>query len=312
MLDFEHYAKTRCDRLEDFLEQCLPQPAAHPRSARLYEALRYTVLGGGKRLRPLLVYAAGESMGVSLDKLDAPAAAIELIHCYSLIHDDLPAMDDDALRRGKASCHKAFDEATAILAGDALQSLAFEILSDPQRNPVTPTQQIAMVQILAKNSGMHGMVEGQILDMGYQAHHQNLAYADLCEIHLKKTGCLIEASILCGMLNTQRILNEDELLQLKNYARCLGICFQIQDDILDAIGDEKTLRKKAGRDQEKNKATFPATLGLEEANKQLAELYTQAIDHLAWMGFEADLLKQLSKAFIRPFDTSLIATTLQS
>jgi farnesyl diphosphate synthase len=309
VLDFERYVKTRCDRLEHFLKQCLPQPSVHPRSARLYEALRYTVLDAGKRLRPLLVYATGEAMGVSLDKLDAPAAAIELIHCYSLIHDDLPAMDDDAIRRGKASCHKAFDEATAILAGDALQSLAFEILSNPRLNPAEPLQQVARIQILAKNSGMHGMVEGQILDMAYQDRSEPLAYPDLCEIHLKKTAALIEASVMCGMLNTPKTLENKHILALKSYARCLGLCFQIQDDILDAIGDEKTLRKKTGRDQEKNKATFPGYLGLEESGIQLLKLHQKALDHLAWMGPEAEALLALSKTFIRPFHFCPSSTT---
>ncbi len=299
MLDFASYAKIRVHRLEDFLERCLPQPAEHPRSGRLYEALRYSVLGTAKRLRPLLVYASGEALGVPLEALDAPAAAVELMHCYSLIHDDLPAMDDDALRRGKPSCHKAFDEATAILAGDALQSLAFEILSDSTRNPASPSQQVAMIQTLAKNSGMHGMVEGQILDMIYQDRTEPLVYEDLCEVHLKKTACLIEAAVMCGMINTQKILSHDQILHLKSYARCLGLCFQIQDDILDAIGDNRSLAKNAGRDQEKNKATFPGCLGLEEAKTQLLNLHQKAIDDLAWMGADAYYLRDLCKAFIR-------------
>ncbi len=311
MLDFDAYAKARVDRLEQFLESCLPQPSAYPQSAKLYEALRYTVLAGGKRLRPLLVYAAGEALGVSLDKLDAPAAAVELIHCYSLIHDDLPAMDDDDMRRGKASCHKAFDEATAILAGDALQTLAFEILSNPRLNPTEPLQQIAMIQILAKNSGMHGMIQGQILDMAYQNHARPLAYRDLCEIHLKKTAALIEASVMCGILNTPKPLENKHIMHLKSYARCLGLCFQIQDDILDAMGDSQTLGKIAGGDAQKNKATFPGYLGLEEANIQLLQLHQKALDYLAWMGSEATHLLALSKKFIRAFHFCEGSTTVQ-
>lgn len=286
------------NRSTDFLDQLLIHYAKPPHP-NLWQAIHYAVLNGGKRIRPALVYATGEILGVSPDHCDVPAAAIELIHCYSLIHDDLPAMDNDDLRRGKPSCHKAFDEATAILAGDALQSLAFEILSHADIPVLSPTQKIAMIQQLSKASGFHGMVGGQALDM--QSSLNALNTDVLCNIHLKKTGALIQTAIQFAVIAAD--CQDSKIVEaLENYAKCLGLSFQIQDDILDVEGSKNQLGKNPGKDSEQNKATFPELMGLDAAKKYANTLHHEALSHLATvfsLEEKGKRLAEISEFFIR-------------
>ena len=295
--NFEAYRQTCVTRIELFLTHLLSKGNSLP----LFEAMRYAVLNGGKRLRPLFVYATGEALGSSPDRLDAPAAAIELIHCYSLIHDDLPAMDNDDLRRGKPTSHKVFGEATAILAGDALLTLAFEILSDPKLNPIPAEQQIQMIQILSEKSGMRGMIEGQALDLASEGKHQTISFEDLCQIHNKKTGALIEAAVTLGTIaslgseSIQTNHNIQSIIpKLQEYARCIGLTFQIQDDILDMTSDAKTLGKSIGKDQQQNKATFPSRLGLKQAKQHAKALYEKTLQAIAFLEPNNRYLKSIA------------------
>lgn len=243
---------------------------------RLMDAMNYSVLDAGKRLRPALVYAVGEALEVPLSLLDAPAAAVELIHCYSLVHDDLPAMDDDDLRRGKPTTHIAFDEATAILVGDALQALAFETLA--QASLLTAGQRLEMVRVLARAAGASGMVAGQMRDMAAE-NNANLTLPDLRELHQQKTGALIETAVSLGGIASSQS-HEGLLHALEVYAAHLGLAFQIQDDILDATQSSDVLGKPQGSDARNQKATFVSFLGLDgaisEANKH-ADLAREAL-----------------------------------
>lgn len=266
-------------------------PSDDPPEHNLAEAIRYSVIGGGKRIRPAMVYAAGEAMGVSTDLLDIPACAVEMIHAYSLIHDDLPAMDDDDLRRGRATCHKAFDEATAILAGDALQALAYEILAKDDHKKLTPEHRINMLSLLTEASGAHGMAGGQAVDLASVG--KQLTLEQLEHMHQLKTGALIRASILLGGMCKQDI-TQDEINMLSNYAQCIGLSFQIQDDILDVISDTETLGKPQGSDQEQEKPTFPAILGLETSKKRALEQHEKALKILQPLDEKADNLRLLS------------------
>lgn len=249
-------------RIERILPTFLP-----PKDSVLHEAMYYATCNGGKRLRPLLVYAAGLTFNATLSHLDRLASAIEFIHCYSLIHDDLPAMDNDDLRRGKPTCHKAFDEATAILAGDALQTLAFELTSQPNELP----NQIVIINLLAKATGSLGMVGGQSFDM--QSTDSNTTIDQLVNIHLLKTGCLFGAAIRMGALASTQI-TADSLELLDTFSHHLGLAFQIRDDILDVESTSLNLGKTAGKDASQHKATYPALLGLSAAKILLN-------DHLA-------------------------------
>lgn len=295
-MDFNEYSESRIKRLEIFLNKILPLDHASHSYSPLNSAIRYSVLNGGKRLRPLLVYSTGEALNLPLEKLDAPAAAVELIHCYSLIHDDLPAMDNDDLRRGKPTCHKAFDEATAILAGDALQALAFQILSDPEINPLTPLQQVLMMNTLAKGCGPNGMVEGQALDIASEGKSNTITLETLRHIHQQKTGALIEASVLLGAIAADASSNV--ILNLQTYARCIGLSFQVQDDILDIIGNAETLGKTIGKDQKQLKATFPSLLGIEGAKQYAKALHQQAVEAIAFLENKNARLIELSELFI--------------
>lgn len=291
---FEDFCKTRTKRINDFLECFLLSKANH---SQLYQAIQYSVLNGGKRIRPLLVYATGEALGASLEHLDAAAGAIELIHTYSLIHDDLPAMDNDDLRRGKPTCHKAFNEAIAILAGDALQTFAFELLSDSKLNPLDPKTQIDMIRTLTEASGANGMVLGQALDLEAESASSDLNLEALSFIHHHKTGALIEAAIILGLLASG--CKEIEIFsQLEEYARSIGLAFQIQDDILDIIGEATLLGKNPGMDAERQKATFPRLLGLEGAKEYASKLQEQASLALQCLGNRKDNLDNLSNLFI--------------
>lgn len=273
-MQLEELTRRYSVRVDAALEKFLTATAGP--SELLQEALQYSLLNGGKRLRPLLVYATGQALGADLNHCDRPAMAVELIHAYSLVHDDLPAMDDDDLRRGRPTCHKAFDEATAILAGDALQTLAFEVLTFE----VLPDEQqpaaLAMVKTLAQASGTQGMVAGQMLDL--QGEGKQLSLEELQRLHSHKTGALIRAAVRMGALAAGA--NADVLKTLDAYATALGLAFQVQDDLLDIQGDEATLGKKTGADALLNKATYPSLLGIEGAEQRAQELAKQACDSL--------------------------------
>lgn len=280
------------ERVDAALEQALPANDTHP--TRLHAAMRYAVLGGGKRIRPALCYAAAEALQVPLAAVDPAAMAIELIHAYSLVHDDLPAMDDDDLRRGKPTCHIAFDEATAILAGDALQCLAFEVLSQSQP-PLSDSVRLTLIQILAQASGTQGMAGGQALDLA--AEGQQLYLSELETIHRHKTGCLIRASVKMGALSHPTV-TDHQLESLDQYAQAIGLCFQVQDDILDVIGSTALLGKNKGADQAMEKATYPALLGLDQAKNFAMELCAKAILALSDFGAEADPLRALANYIV--------------
>ena len=281
-------------RVNSALDKYLP--SNDPPEHNLAEAIRYSVVGGGKRIRPAMVYAAGEAMGVSTDLLDIPACAVEMIHAYSLIHDDLPAMDDDDLRRGLPTCHKAFDEATAILAGDALQALAYEILAKDDHKELTPEHRINMLSLLTQASGAHGMAGGQAVDLASVGKQLNLSQLE--NMHRLKTGALIHASVLLGGMCQQNISGENINI-LSEYSLCIGLSFQIQDDILDVISDTETLGKPQGSDEAQEKPTFPAIIGLEESKQLALEQHQQAINILQPLDERADSLRELSAYIVQ-------------
>ncbi|MBD8642624.1 polyprenyl synthetase family protein [Stenotrophomonas sp. CFBP 13724] len=282
------FARLR-DRIESQLDAALPSPADAPR--RLHQAMRHSVLGGGKRMRPLLVHAAGEVFGTDPHQLDAPAMAVELIHAYSLVHDDLPAMDDDALRRGKPTTHIAFDEATAILAGDALQTRAFSLLAEA----ALPAElRVACLQALAHASGAAGMCGGQALDIDATGQLQSLDA--LTRMHALKTGALIRAAVRMGALCGHA--PAADLARLDRFADALGLAFQVRDDILDVEASSEQLGKTAGKDVAQDKSTFPALLGMEGAKAKLDELSAVMHDALAAYGEEANALRALGRLAI--------------
>ena len=287
--DFITHLKHYQARVDSALDARLPD--SQQREHNLTRAMRYSLIdGGGKRIRPAMVYAAGAAMGVVEDILDIPACAVEMMHTYSLIHDDLPAMDDDDLRRGQPTCHRQFDEATAILAGDALQALAFEILAG-QDLPVDNQRRLEMISLLATASGADGMAGGQAIDLA--AVGRRLSLEELETMHRLKTGALIRASILLGaMCNASA--TPQELDRLAHYASCIGLSFQIQDDILDVTGDTETLGKPSGSDEKMQKPTYPSILGLDASRKLALDLHEQALVHLEPLDEHADTLRQLS------------------
>lgn len=282
-------------RTERALKHWLPTATLNP--ARLHEAMRYSSLDGGKRVRPLLVYLTGQMLGASPATLDGPACAMELIHVYSLIHDDLPAMDDDELRRGKPTCHIQFDEATAILAGDALQSLAFYILAHDPAMVADANQRLAMVETLALASGSRGMAGGQAIDLAAAGVGESMNFAELENMHIHKTGALIRASVKLGALS-QSGAAPAQLDKLDHFANCMGLAFQIRDDILDVEGDTETLGKPQGSDQARNKPTYPALLGMSEAKRRADELHQEAIHSLADWGEAAQPLRDIAEYII--------------
>lgn len=277
-------------RTEATLDQALPSPDQAP--GRLHAAMRHAVLGGGKRMRPLLVYAAGAVSGVQEAMLDAPAAAVELIHAYSLVHDDLPAMDDDDLRRGRPTVHVAFDEATAILAGDALQTRAFEVLAQA---PADADIRLAWVQALAGASGVAGMCGGQALDIDATGRQQSLE--ELARMHAWKTGALIHAAVRLGALAGRAA--PDVVERLDGFASSLGLAFQIRDDILDVEGSSEQLGKTAGKDAAQSKSTYPALLGMDGAKARLNELDASMREALSPFGEAADALRALGELAVR-------------
>jgi len=286
---FEPFLRECQQRVEAALELHLPEATTLP--ARLHAAMRYAVLGGGKRLRPVLVYAAGRALGAPMARLDAPACALELIHAYSLVHDDLPAMDDDALRRGRPTCHRAFDEATAILAGDALQSLAFRVLAADESLAPDPSARLHMIEVLATTSGSRGMAGGQSLDL--EAEGRDLDLIELENIHIHKTGALIRAAVRLAGLCTEGA--DPSLVQrLEHYGACIGLAFQIRDDILDVEGDPALLGKTRGKDAAQAKATYASLLGVAGAREKAEQLHAEALASLAGLNGSADPLRRLA------------------
>ncbi len=277
-------------QVEEAINTLLPAAASPP--AQLHQAIRYALLNGGKRIRPMLTYASGELFGIEPQTLHPAAVAIEMIHAYSLVHDDLPAMDDDDLRRGQPTCHKAFTEATAILAGDALQALAFDTLAHAD----TPSEtRLEWIRLLSRASGADGMVGGQMIDL--EAEQQTLDDQALCAMHRKKTGALIRAAIRMGATPAQPDHNTIE--QLNRYADAIGLAFQVQDDILDVEGESSVIGKPQGSDQQRGKSTFVTLYGLEGAKQQLQQLYQQALDVLSGFGSSAEALTELTHFIIR-------------
>jgi geranylgeranyl pyrophosphate synthase len=282
------------NRVEKALEDRLPSGQLLPH--KLHQAMRYSVLDGGKRMRPMLTYCTGKTLGIAPEALDGPACAVEFIHVYSLVHDDLPAMDDDDLRRGKATCHVAFDEATAILAGDALQALAFEILANDPSMTATAEGRLKMIIALAKASGSQGMVGGQAIDL--QSVGTRLNLPELENMHIHKTGALIRASVTMATL-AKADIDPTVATKLDRYAKCIGLSFQVKDDILDEESDTDTLGKTQGKDKDNDKPTYPALLGLAGAKQKAQELHEKALDSLSIFGEEADLLRDLSLYIIQ-------------
>jgi farnesyl diphosphate synthase len=281
-------------RVEKALDSRLPSSEILPK--RLHQAMRYSALDGGKRMRPMLAYCTGKIVGIADDIIDGPACAVELIHVYSLIHDDLPAMDDDDLRRGKATSHIAFDEATAILAGDGLQALAFEILANDPTIDISPANRLKMMSALTHASGSLGMVGGQAIDL--ESVGKKISLPELENMHIHKTGALIRASVNMAAL-AQPDLDPSIATKLDHYAKCIGLSFQVKDDILDEESDTETLGKTQGKDQDNDKPTYPALLGLAGAKEKAQRLHEQAVDSLSDFGSEADLLRDLSLYIIQ-------------
>ncbi len=280
-------------RVDAALDNWLPPADVNP--MRLHQAMRYAVLAPGKRVRPILVYATAASLGVGLERVDGAASAVEIIHAYSLIHDDLPAMDDDDLRRGRPTCHREFDEATAILAGDALQALAFYIISHDPAMTADTAARLQMIEKLSLFSGSRGMAGGQAIDLASVGKSLNIA--ELETMHIHKTGALIRTCIQLAALSADR-LDAEQFRALDSYAKCIGLSFQVQDDILDVVGDTATLGKTQGADSRLNKPTFPSIIGLEASYEKAQELHQNALQALAIFGEEADILRYISAWFV--------------
>lgn len=266
-------------------------PDSDDPSTQLPVAMKYAVTNGGKRVRPVLAYATGKALGISIERLDTPACALEMMHAYSLVHDDLPAMDDDDLRRGKPTCHKAFDEAIAILAGDALQALAFTVLALNPDPELSDQAKLLMIKELGGASGAEGMAAGQAIDL--EAVGNTLNLEQLENMHRHKTGALIKASVLIPAMMTLQP-GDTTLQRLDDYAAAVGLSFQIVDDILDVVSDTETLGKTQGADIALNKPTYPALLGLEGAREHAQNMHNKALAALQGLGAEFDELRNLS------------------
>ncbi len=278
------------DRATDQLHKALPPSSQVPE--RLHEAMRYAVLNGGKRVRPLLVYATGECLGVPESRLDTAATAIELIHAFSLVHDDLPAMDDDDLRRGKPTVHKQYDEATAILAADALQPLAFSVLANTA--DISPDTKLRLIRLVAAASGSIGMTGGQSIDLA--AEGCRLSASTIEHMYSLKTGALIEASIVSAAILGEVSADQDKALAL--FAHRIGIAFQIKDDILDVEGETEIIGKPAGSDERLGKATFPGLFGVAAARARCTELFEDALQHIEIFGSDAEPLRWLARYIV--------------
>ncbi len=290
--DFQDWARSRQVRIETSLQTLLP--AANVAPERLHDAMRYTVLGGGKRVRPLLSFASGELSKADDERVTIAAAAVELIHAYSLVHDDLPCMDDDVLRRGKPTCHVEYDEAIALLAGDSLQSLAFQLLAEHQLAD-TPQMQLEMIKRLALAAGSRGMAGGQAVDLASVG--KILSLPELEFMHIHKTGALIRAAVMLGAC-CGNSLNEDQLTSLDRFAKCIGLAFQVVDDLLDAEATTATLGKTAGKDAENNKPTYVSILGVSRARELAEDLRREAYQSLEVFGASAGRLRQVTDFII--------------
>jgi geranylgeranyl pyrophosphate synthase len=276
-------------RMERALAERLPQADVVP--TRLHEAMRYCVLGGGKRVRPALLFATARTLGLEEDEVEAAACAIELVHVYSLVHDDLPAMDNDDLRRGRPTCHKAFDEATAILVGDALQPLAFQLLARDRSLPAAPAIRLQLIDLLAQATGTFGMAGGQAIDLAVQGKRLDIAQVE--DMHARKTGAMIRVSVLMAAACAPS-LEAPLFAALSRFAAAIGLAFQIQDDLLDVLGDTSTLGKATGADRERAKPTHPAVIGIEASQERVRLLHEQALDALEPFGERAAPLRMLA------------------
>jgi geranylgeranyl pyrophosphate synthase len=281
-------------RMEQALASRLPGADEVP--ARLHEAMRYSVLGGGKRIRPALVFATGRTLGLDDDQVEAAACAIELVHVYSLVHDDLPAMDDDDLRRGRPTCHKAYDEATAVLVGDALQPLAFQLLARDPKLPSDPAIRLKLIDLLAEASGTFGMAGGQAIDLGVQG--QAIGIAEVEQMHARKTGALIKVSVMMAAACVPT-LSRARTDSLDRFATAIGLAFQIQDDLLDVLGDASTLGKATGADSARAKPTFPAVIGVAASQQRLHKLHAEALTALAPFEAAAEPLRLLAEWLLK-------------
>jgi farnesyl diphosphate synthase len=292
VIDFAAWSRAIQARMEAALDRVLPLTTITP--DRLHDAMRYVALGGGKRVRPMLAFAAGEAVGADPDRVERAACAVELIHVYSLTHDDLPCMDDDDLRRGKPTCHVQFDEATALLVGDALQSLAFEVLASPGITP-EPRIQVDMLGLLARASGSRGMAGGQAVDL--YSTGRSLDMAELEFMHIHKTGALIQASVLLGAL-AGGALDAPARAGLERYARCVGLAFQVMDDVLDVETDTATLGKTAGKDAAQGKATYLTLMSAKEARAYAADLIADADQAISPFGPAGRRLSEIARFIV--------------
>lgn len=289
---FTTWTSAMQSRVESVLDQHMPSDKIIP--ARLHTAMRYATLGGGKRVRALLTYAAASFCSADSKKADAAAAAVELIHAFSLVHDDMPCMDDDDLRRGKPSTHKQYDDATALLVGDALQSLAFQLVAQDQQ--IKDSQKINILHLLAVATGSRGMAGGQAIDL--ESTNVTLTQADLEIMHLHKTGALIHAAALMGVYSADD-QQADKIEAIAHFSKAIGLAFQVIDDILDAEADTQTLGKTAGKDADANKSTYVTLLGINKAKTLANELHQNAMNALSTFGQEADLLRQLANFILQ-------------
>jgi farnesyl diphosphate synthase len=280
-------------RVDTALDHWLPPADVNP--VRLHQAMRYAVLAPGKRVRPILVYATAAALAIDPQRVDGAACAVEIIHAYSLIHDDLPAMDDDDLRRGRPTCHREFDEATAILAGDSLQALAFYIISHDSAMTPDAAARLQMIEKLSLFSGSRGMAGGQAIDLA--AVGKSLNIAELETMHIHKTGALIRTCIQLAALSTDA-LDDTQFQALDSYAKSIGLSFQVQDDILDVTGDTETLGKTQGADSARNKPTYPSIIGLQASQEKALDLHQNALQALSIFGEEADILRYISAWFV--------------
>lgn len=286
--------EARQTRINQFLEQQLDKLTVN--DEKLLAAMRYGLLIGGKRMRPYLAYTVGEAVGAELSDIDGVAAALECIHAYSLLHDDLPAMDDDDLRRGKPTCHKAFDEATAILAGDSLQTLAFDILANHRFSQQAEPMRVELLRQLVNAAGYQGMCGGQALDLS--ATDKLISLEELQQLHSLKTGALLEASVLMAANCSNKVTDEcrDKLAE---YAQLVGLAYQVQDDIIDITSSEEELGKPAGSDLEANKSTYPALLGLQGAQQKANDLYQQALQALSTLPYNTQALADFATFIVK-------------
>ena len=292
-IDFQGWVVAQQTRFEEVLRGLLPRSDIAPQ--RLHEAMRYAVLDGGKRVRPLLAFAAGELAGAQAARVDVGAAAVELIHAYSLVHDDMPCMDDDVLRRGKPTCHVQYDEATALLVGDSLQTLAFQLLAEHRLND-DAARQLEMVRLLAAATGSRGMAGGQAIDLASVG--KALTLPELEFMHIHKTGALIRAAVLlgaqCGSDTGRGSVSAEQLAKLDHFGKLIGLAFQVVDDVLDCEADTATLGKTAGKDADNDKPTYVSLLGIQGARDMAQRLHREALETLAGFGEAAQRLRELA------------------